>query len=216
MWTGLSECEMDAAHPVLVPSASASWQWSQLYPSMPLPPQNPACFDISQPLATQTSGSYYSTEHTTKRHFHNETSHFASAPSFLLLLSLLDRSNVWRMPDLKPCRTLRLFLFLWMVPQHYNAIWVPTNLRTKAINSTSGTLLSNTEPLCTLTSKLFEAPRATKMWEWRRTYSEPEQHYLPHTLSPEKTFCWPTSHSHLYSSLELKSVYFLVLKGIEC
>lgn len=74
--------------PALVPSALASWRWSQLFPSTPLPPQNPARFDISQPLATQTSGSYYSTEHATKRHFHNETSHFASAPCFLLLLSL--------------------------------------------------------------------------------------------------------------------------------
>lgn len=51
--------------------------------SPPLPPeplalQNLACFDTSQPLATQTSGSYYSTERATKRHFHNETSQFAS------------------------------------------------------------------------------------------------------------------------------------------
>lgn len=47
-------------------------------PTEPLAPQNLAYFDISQPLATQTSGSYYSTERATKRHFHNETSHFAS------------------------------------------------------------------------------------------------------------------------------------------
>lgn len=87
MWTGVTECEMDAAPPAPVPSALASWRWSQLFPSTPLPPQNPARFDISQPLATQTSGSYYSTEHATKRHFHNETSHFVSAPCFLLLLS---------------------------------------------------------------------------------------------------------------------------------
>lgn len=47
-------------------------------PPEPLALQTLAYFDISQPLATQTSGSYYSAERATKRHFHNETSHFAS------------------------------------------------------------------------------------------------------------------------------------------
>lgn len=92
---------MDAAHPVPVPSAPASWRWSRLVPPEPLALQNPAYFDISQPPATQTSGSYYSTERATKRHFHNGTSHFAS----VLPTSPRARPNMWRVPDARPWPT---------------------------------------------------------------------------------------------------------------
>lgn len=92
---------MDAAHPVPVPSAPASWRWSRLVPPEPLALQNPAYFDIGQPPATQTSGSYYSTERATKRHFHNGTSHFAS----VLPPSPRARPNMWRVPDARPWPT---------------------------------------------------------------------------------------------------------------